>query len=97
MTSRHIGKSGASPMHTATPWRRITAATSAVNQLRWRSSSACPTPGHAASASQNSSSRGTLHWKLLGSCHTTAASFSRSGCTWSRSRTIDSSQALSRL
>lgn len=84
-------------MHTPTPYRPITAATSSVNQLLWRSSSACPTPGHARSASQNSSSLGTLHWKLLGSCHTTAASFSRSGCAWSRSRMIDSSQPLSRL
>lgn len=66
-------------MQTLTPLLRRIAATSSVNQLSWRSSSACPISGHAFSDSQNSSSRGTLHWNCAGSCHTTAASFSRSG------------------
>ena len=79
MTSFHIGKSGASPMHTATPYSRITAAASSWNHERWRSSSACPTELHCCSATQNSRSRSTSHWKLLGSCHTTAASFCFSG------------------
>jgi len=66
-------------MHTATPYSRITAATSSQNHDRWRSSSAWPTSRHACSEVQNSRSRSTLHWKLLGSCHTTAPSFSLSG------------------
>jgi len=68
-------------MQTETPLRRRICATSPVNQLSWRSSSACPISGHALSDSQNSSSLGMLTPKVLGSCHTTAASFSRSGWT----------------
>jgi len=72
-------------MHTATPCSRSTAATSSLNHDRWRSSSACPTPGHSFSVSQNSASLSIpfsgLHWKLLGTCQTTAASLSRSGWT----------------
>lgn len=81
VTSRHIGKSGASPMHTATLAARSFAATSGMNHDGCLNSIACRTRRHTSSAARKSSSRSSLHSNRLGSCHTTAASFSRKGCT----------------